>query len=75
VDDRRAELERDARAHHAGPIGVNGPVIVDFSSQLPAAGGTFTTSNTGVSSGIVNAVRYSPSGFYVKRSHHKQRFR
>jgi plastocyanin len=50
---------------HAGPTGTNGPVIVDFSSQIPPAGGLFTTSTTGVPVDVIDAILYAPSGFYV----------
>jgi trimeric autotransporter adhesin len=50
---------------HAGELGSNGGVIVDFSSGVPAAAGTFTTFTTGVSASIINAVRYAPHGYYV----------
>ena len=50
---------------HAGPAGTNGPVIVDFSSQIPAAGGQFTTTKSGVAADVVNAILYAPAGFYV----------
>ncbi|HZR00037.1 MAG TPA: CHRD domain-containing protein [Chloroflexota bacterium] len=50
---------------HAGPAGANGPVVVDFSSQVPAAGGLFNTSTTGVPVDVIEAILYAPAGFYV----------
>lgn len=49
---------------HTGAAGSNGGILVTFAG-LPAAGGSFTTSNTGVSASLIQQILANPGSFYV----------
>jgi plastocyanin len=49
---------------HRGAPGVNGPIVIPF-ADVPAAGGSFATSNTGVDPALIREILANPGGFYV----------
>jgi hypothetical protein len=48
---------------HNAPVGSTAPVLLAFAG-VPAAGGTFTTTNTSTS--VATSITLNPSNFYVE---------
>jgi Cu/Zn superoxide dismutase len=48
---------------HQGGLGVNGPIVVPF-TNLPASGGSFTTTGS-VTPAVIDSIVANPGGFYV----------